>query len=144
MQRSIINKALGLFIVLLMFVSCKDEPAIEPAPVPPVDNEEQPITPGLDPALAKTIGFFADEWTERSFAQPEFVEAEVPASATVTVTVDNGTIITKIPPTAFGQNANTWMTRMVDQGDFMKHITNLHPRIIRFPAGSGSDACLWT
>jgi hypothetical protein len=139
---------LGQYIVLIvllgMQVSCKDDPGTEPEPEPPVEEEEQePIVPGQDPTISKTIGFFADGWAAKTFVKPDYMEGAVPASATVVATVNNGTILTKIPPTMFGQNANTWMTPMVDQVEFMKHITNLHPRIIRWPAGSGSDAYFW-
>lgn len=143
LSQALAVKSLLFLYVFFIIVACKDKPNVVPEPEPPGQEEEETITPGQDPALAKTIGFFADGWTAKTFAKPEFVEASAASSAPVTVTVDNGTILTKIPPTVFAQNANTWMTRMVDQVDFMKHITNLNPRVIRWPAGSGSDAYFW-
>jgi hypothetical protein len=143
-KRLLYLSSVQLIVAIVLLASCKDDPGTEPTPEPPVEEEEkEPIVPGQDPTLAKTIGFFADGWTAKTFVKPAFQEVAAPTSTTVTVTVDNGTMLTKIPPTMFAQNANTWMTRMVDQVDFMKHITNLHPRIIRWPAGSGSDAYFW-
>ncbi len=130
-----------IFLVALLF-SCKDDD-VNPEPEPVEEEQEEQIIPGQDPDLSKTIGFFADGWVAKNFEKPGFVEGTIATSTALTLTIDNGTIITKVPPTMFGQNANTWMTRMIDQSDFMKHITNLHPRVIRFPAGSGSDVYFW-
>jgi hypothetical protein len=79
----------------------------------------------------------------KNFQKPEYTETAITEATTTTVTVDAGNIITKVPTTVFGQNANTWMSPMIDQPLFMNHITKLNPRIIRFPAGSGSDVYFW-
>ena len=131
------------FILFALLISCKEDNEVTPAPTPADDDDDEVITPGVDPPTAKTIGFFLDNWTAREFAEPAFTEASTPSVTKITVTVDAGTIITKIPTTSFSQNANTWMTPMIDQPAFMNHITNLHPRVIRFPAGSGSDVYFW-
>lgn len=96
-----------------------------------------------DPPVAPTIGFFLDDWQPRSFVAPNSREGEAPAAATDTVTVFPNRIITKIPRAEFGHNANTWMTDMVSQPSFLTHVSRLHPHIIRFPAGSGSDVYFW-
>jgi hypothetical protein len=93
--------------------------------------------------VAETIGFFLDDWRPGTFVEPDSREAAVPAVATDTVTVDPSSVITKIPPTEFGHNANTWMTDMVSQPSFMDQVAHLRPHIIRFPAGSGSDIYFW-
>ena len=96
-----------------------------------------------DPPVAATIGFFLDDWRPRSFVAPPSQEAAAPAVATDTVTVFPNRVITRIPRAEFGHNANTWMTDMVSQPSFMEHVSRLHPHIIRFPAGSGSDVYFW-
>jgi hypothetical protein len=137
-----ILKSICLLICVLLLQHCKDDKGDTPTPGPG-DNNSGEIHPGQDPEMAKTIGFFLNDWSSRNFSKPQYADASIPSTTNATVTVDAGTIITKIPTTEFGQNANTWMSRMVDQPAFMKHITNLHPRVIRFPAGSGSDAYFW-
>jgi hypothetical protein len=130
-----------LLVSALIFSCSKDE--VEPDPTPEPEPDPQVITPGTDPEVAKTIGFFMDTWSPKEFATPEYTDAAIPSTTTATVTVDAGEIITKIPVTMFAQNANTWMTRMIDQPLFMKHMNNLPSRFVRFPAGSGSDVYFW-
>ncbi|MCF1716691.1 alpha-L-arabinofuranosidase [Flavihumibacter sp. RY-1] len=119
------------------------DPELEPGPGTggPVVT---PVVPVADPPLAATIGFFEQHWKPRSFTAPAYIEVTpAQASATATVTIDASKIITKIPPTVWGHNANTWMTNMVGEPLFMQHIKALQPGFIRFPAGSGSDIYFW-
>jgi hypothetical protein len=90
------------------------------------------------------MGFFLNDWKEKNFTAPSFTETPIPEASTgIVVTLDASSIITKIPLSVFGHNANTWMSPMYDQPVFLAHVTNLHPHIIRFPAGSGSDVYFW-
>jgi hypothetical protein len=58
---------------------------------------------------APTIGFFMDRWQPRTFIVPASREvddaAQLPGGAIVTIDADS--IITRIPPTAYGHKANT-------------------------------------
>jgi len=100
--------------------------------------------PAVDPPIANTIGFFLNDWSEQNFTIPAYEDASIASSAaTVFITVDASNIITKVPKTVFGQNANIWMTQMVTEPTLINHITNLHPNIIRFPGGSLSDVYFW-
>ena len=100
--------------------------------------------PPVDPAVASTIGFFLDDWSERNFGIPAFEDVLAPSSAaTVFVTIDASNIITKVPKSVFGQNANIWMTQMVTEPILMNHLTNLQSNVIRFPGGSLSDVYFW-
>ena len=115
------------------------------------------VSPGIyhaDPPVAPTIGFFLDDWQPKSFITPASQEASAVLATghlpdgrspdiTDTITVDASAVITRIPPSVFGHNANTWMTAMITEPTFMTHMTHLHPHIIRWPAGSGSDAYFW-
>ncbi len=128
----------------------------------------KPIDPPVaktDPPVAKTMGFFLDDWQPKLFTTPPYRESAAPtlapgpaaasklagdAASTVTVdaaastvTIDAREVITKIPPSEFGHNANTWMTAMVTEPLFLNHVANLRPHLIRFPAGSGSDGYFW-
>src|SRR5215469_4667924 len=100
--------------------------------------------PPVDPPVAKTIGFFLDGWTSKTFTVPAYVDTTIPVvSPPTTVTIDASTVITKIPTTVFGQNANSWMTQIVTETSLMNHLDNLQPGIIRFPGGSISDTYFW-
>lgn len=133
------KKIASAVVVLLM----AGEPRRPEAASAPVGNAQDSIAPVPGEAAAPTIGFFLDDWQPKSFAVPDHEEAPVPAKASVTLTIHADSIITRIPPSEFGQNANTWMSAMVTQPLFLQHVNNLHPHIIRFPAGSGSDVYFW-
>jgi len=125
------------------FACKKSKPVTPEPPTTPPTPVDTTIAPAVDPAIANTIGFFLDDWQPRTFTAPAYTETAISAAAGVTVTVDASDIITKIPLSEFGQNANTWMTPMVTEPIFINHTTNLKPHVIRFPAGSGSDAYFW-
>ncbi len=124
---------------LLLFASaCKKDKPVDPKP------EEEVVKPQTDPGLAATIGFFMDQWAEKSFAVPTtFTNITPPANTGVAVTVDRSDVISKVPPTLFGNNANIWMTQIVNQPVLMNHLTQNKPGFIRFPGGSISDIFFW-
>lgn len=130
------------FLVTVLLQSCKKNN--NPTEAPLVTEDTTTVKPVTDPVVAKTIGFFMDDWQAKTFTAPEYTEVTAPTDATTNiVTLDASSIITKIPRSITGHNANTWMTPMVTEPAFMNHITNLHPHIIRWPAGSGSDVYFW-
>lgn len=101
------------------------------------------ITVPIDPALAGSIGFFMSGWTQKNFTAPVYTEKTAPATASLTVTVDASTILTKISPALFGNNSNLYMSQVISEQALMSHITNLHPGIIRFPGGNLSSVFFW-
>lgn len=131
--------------LLCGLASCKKSKSTYPDPNP-VDPDPvvPPIVAVQDPAWANTIGFFQEAWKPRRFAAPTYQEVTpVQVSATTSVTIDASKIITRIPPTVWAHNANTWMTSMINEPIFMQHTKALAPGFIRFPAGSGSDIYFW-
>lgn len=96
-----------------------------------------------DPQLAASIGLFMDAWAPRNFTPPSYTEVPPPASTAYVVNVDASAVITKISPALFGNNSNPYMTQMVTEPALMGHLTNLHPRIIRFPGGNISSIYFW-
>jgi hypothetical protein len=111
-----------------------------PVVVPP--GEE--IKPQTDPALAATIGFFMNDWQPKTFITPAAANNVTPPATTgYTITVDRSEVISKISPALFGNNANTWMTQMVNQPALINHLTKNKPGYIRFPGGSISDIFFW-
>jgi hypothetical protein len=131
---------LGFSVIL--FISCSkksSDPVITTDPVTPDD----PIVAAVDPPIAPTMGLFLNEWQPKTYTAPSYTDGTIAPAAGTLVTVDASNVITKIPLTIFGHNANTWMTPMFNEPIFMNHLTNLKPNVIRFPAGSGSDCFFW-
>lgn len=136
----LIFKVVPLVFSILLSSCKKNEPD---DPTPPVIVEDTTVVPGVDPAIANTIGFFLDGWQPKTFTAPTFTESAIPAITSYNVTVDASSIITKIPLSEFGQNAVWWMGPVAGDPKFIDPVTNLHPHIIRFPGGSTSDAYFW-
>ncbi|EJL65435.1 hypothetical protein [Flavobacterium sp. CF136] len=129
-------------ILLLQLSSCskQDDNSSDPTPTP----EDPVIKPQTDPLVSNTIGFFLDNWTSKSLTSPtNYTVAAVPEVTTSTVTVDYANVITKIPSSIYGNNANLWSGKMITNTTLVNDITNLKPNIIRFPGGSISDVYFW-
>ena len=132
-------------LVLAVLCGCKKNsggggtvPDPPDPPVPPV------IKPQVDPPVAKTIGFFLDDWQPKTFGGVTSVSnITAPSTAGITVSIDRSNVLTKVPVSIFGNNANLWMTQMVTEPSLMQSITNLKPNVIRFPGGSISDVFFW-
>lgn len=127
------------FAVLVTSCSGDDEVIVAPDVVePPM------IQPQQDPELANTIGFFMDNWAPKNWEIPSSFDAEsVPTATTSTVIVDFAKVITKIPESIYGNNANLWSGEMITNVGLMTDMINLKPNIIRFPGGSISDVYFW-
>jgi hypothetical protein len=140
-----IKKHLCLLVVAtVLMAGCKKESGGNTNnPTPPVPEPPVEIKPQVDPPLAKTIGFFLDDWAPKSFTTPAFNEGTVPTTAATTVTVDYSNVLTKVPRSISGANANLWMTQIVTESALMNHLTQLKPNHIRFPGGSISDVFFW-
>ena len=96
-----------------------------------------------DHRTAPTIGFFLDSWKPKTFVVPSFNPVAAPGAATITLTIDADSTITRIPLSEFGHNIDTWVARMSTQDTLLTNVTNLKPHVIRWPAGSGSDTYFW-
>lgn len=100
------------------------------------------VTP-VDPLVDATQGFFLDTWVPKTFTAPAYIDTAKPAAAnSIFVTVDASQIITKVPASIFGHNANIWMENFTSPV-LLNHIKNVKPNIIRFPGGSLSDIFFW-
>ncbi|NIG55572.1 alpha-L-arabinofuranosidase [Chitinophaga sp. Cy-1792] len=132
-----------LLLVMAMASACGRASTPAPVTTPGNGGDTTKITTPADPATAATIGFFLNNWHPRTFTAPDYKTGTVPATTTTEVLVDASTIVSKLTPTLFGNNANPYMTQMVTQSTLMGHITNLHPGIIRFPGGNISSVYFW-
>lgn len=135
------------FLLFILFCVCGCNKNSGNAPVPdpdPVPDPPPVIKPQVDPPVANSIGFFLDGWQPKSFGGvTSFTNTTVPAGGSVTVTIDRSAVLTKVPNSIFGNNANLWMTQMVTEPSLIESITKLKPNIIRFPGGSISDVFFW-
>jgi len=139
-MKNILSPLAILMFIQLPFSSCKKTST--PAPVNPGDTVA--VKPQVDPAVASSIGFFLDDWVAKNFTVPSSTTTTtMPASATVTITVDRSNVLTKIPRSFAGNNSNIWMGQHITEPVLMNHITNSKPHIIRFPGGSISDIFFW-
>ena len=111
-----------------------------------VSDGPQAPTHSSDGPVPATIGFFMDNWRPKTFIAPPSISrpaTTTPAPATATLTIDADSVLTRILPSEFGHNAVTWMGAVTNQPTVVTNLTNLHPNIIRWPAGSGSDGYFW-
>jgi hypothetical protein len=73
-------------------------------------------------------GFFLNDFQEKNLTIPQSIEtAKTTKPITVTVVADFTNIITPVSKYLFGNNANIWMTQMVDQPALISNITKLKP-----------------
>lgn len=134
---------IGIAFIISCCYSCKKAGGGGPGPIAPDPDTTVLVVIPADPEPAATMGFFLDDWQPKNFVPPAYTETTAPVSATYTVTVDASQVITKIPRSLSGNNANLWMTQLVTAPKLVSHITQLHPHIIRFPGGSISDVFFW-
>ncbi|MCR6722568.1 MAG: alpha-L-arabinofuranosidase [Chitinophagaceae bacterium] len=88
--------------------------------------------------------FFLDDWAPLSFTTPDFtLTGPAGGTATDTVNIDLNKVITKVPKWVYGNNANPYMSQIVDQPVLLNHINKLAPRVIRFPGGNLSSLYFW-
>jgi len=134
--------ALRIFGLLLLCtsLSCKKKEQ-PPAPVEPTPVTPEKVVAVKDPEVAKTIGFFLDDWEARKFEAPAYSEKAFTGALASTVTVDASTVITKIPRSVFGNNAVWWMGNLSQQA--MADVKNLQTHVTRFPGGNSASNYFW-
>jgi hypothetical protein len=87
---------------------------------------------------------FYDDFGGRLAEVPTSVSATKTVLApTVTVTFNSTDTLRKVSRYFYGNNANGYMTQMVDQPALIDYITRLAPNIIRFPGGNNSTIFFW-
>jgi len=128
---------------LLALMACKNNSKTDVTPVK-ADTSTVKISPQTDPAIAKSTGFFLDDWESKTFTAPTYTNVAQPGvAATVTVNVDYSAVITKVPKYLFGNNTNPYMTQIVTEPVLMNNIKALSPNILRFPGGNISSVFFW-
>ena len=88
--------------------------------------------------------FYLDNWLPKSIEIPAFDSvSQTTQPATVTVTIDAGKTISKVPLSVYGHNAAAWGGKLDQNAQVVKDINNLNPQLIRWPGGSMSDNYMW-
>ncbi|MGZ3777787.1 MAG: alpha-L-arabinofuranosidase [Mucilaginibacter sp.] len=140
-----------LLFVLIMGYSCKKAPVNHnndqtgnQLPTT-TGNTPETIKKGSDPQVASEQGFFlTDSWQEKTFTTPTSTSTiSKPSVSDITVSIDLSQVVTKVSPLIFGNNANPFMGRIIDQPELMSNLSTLSPNILRFPGGSLSDVYFW-
>jgi hypothetical protein len=95
-------------------------------------------------SLQAQQGFFLDTWKPKIIQIPEHIEAVKPSQGiNLSLTIDAGDTITKIPLYVFGDNANAYTGSMSDNKKLMGYITDRKMGVLRGPSGSISDVFFW-
>ncbi|MFZ6012678.1 MAG: T9SS type A sorting domain-containing protein [Bacteroidota bacterium] len=89
-------------------------------------------------------GFFLNDFQPKPLTKPAFESVSKTSKVkTTTVTVDVENVITPVCKYLFGNNANVYMSQVVDQPALVEHIKTLSPNVIRFPGGNISSVYFW-
>lgn len=87
---------------------------------------------------------FLQDYETKYITVPSFqIQTKTSTTPTVTVVIDASDTLGKVCRYLYGNNANTYMTQMVDQTDLINYITLLSPNVIRYPGGNLSSIFFW-
>ena len=124
----------------LFFISCKKSPDNGNGNG---NNQQDSITPPHENPTAASIGFFLDDWAEKTFQTPDFDITSKPNVTNVSVNIDASDVVTRVPKYLFGNNSNPYMTQVITEPTLLNNITSLSPNVIRFPGGNISSVYFW-
>jgi hypothetical protein len=89
-------------------------------------------------------GFFLDDWEAKTIEITEYSSFTKPSSQpSAVINIDYNEEIVPVSKYLFGNNANTYMTQMVDQPVLLDYISKLSPNVLRFPGGNLSNLFFW-
>ncbi|SDD36173.1 Alpha-L-arabinofuranosidase [Mucilaginibacter pineti] len=127
-------------------LSCSKSKAEKQATTSGKDTSVIPVTvkPQTDVEIAKTQGFFLNDWAAKTFTTPTTADVTKPAaSATVTINVDYSNVLAKVSKYLFGNNTNPYMGQIVTEPTLINNLKALSPNILRFPGGNISSVYFW-
>ncbi|MBB6112908.1 hypothetical protein SAMN05421821_12428 [Mucilaginibacter lappiensis] len=140
---NIFSKYLYSLFCITALMACKNNSKNEVTPVA-TDTSTAKIIPQTDPSVAKSAGFFLDDWAPKTFSAPVYADTVKPVSnATVTINVDYSNVVAKVPKYLFGNNTNPYMSQIVTEPVLLNNIKTLSPNILRFPGGNISSVFFW-
>ncbi|MBN2200565.1 alpha-L-arabinofuranosidase [bacterium] len=93
---------------------------------------------------AEPRGFFMDGFVPRHAAVPAHVPEEPPrGKPDVTVTLHADAVTARVSPLLRGDNANTYMGRIISEPVLLGHLKTLAPAVLRYPGGNLSNQFFW-
>lgn len=91
-----------------------------------------------------TQGFFLDDFAPRKAEIPAYRQMdEVQAVPTATISIRPADTLARVSKYVYGNNANIYMSQMVDQPELLDHIRKLNPHVLRYPGGNLSNHFFW-
>lgn len=88
--------------------------------------------------------FFSGSIPAKEAAIPAYREFQPPSSVEdVSVKIQVNDTIAPVSSLIYGNNANVYMSQMVDQPQLIKYISQLNPQLIRYPGGNLSSLFFW-
>ena len=88
--------------------------------------------------------FFPESISAKQAVIPAYVEGQLSKSKpAVVVTVNYANTIAPVPRYIYGNNANVYMTQMVNEPELIQSINQLSPHILRYPGGNLSNLFFW-
>lgn len=96
--------------------------------------------------LDAQLNTFYEDWQPRHFVTPSITDLQQETSnpVTVSVNVNSSNIISQILPSHFGMSLTHFLGgSILNQTDFMSHLNQLGPTILRYPGGNGSNQFFW-
>ncbi|MBN1182772.1 MAG: alpha-L-arabinofuranosidase [Bacteroidales bacterium] len=92
----------------------------------------------------ETQGFFINDLKPKVPIIPDGIEYMFPCEeATVKISIQTANIKSKVSPYIYGNNANVYMTQMIDQDSLIERLQWLSPNILRYPGGNLSNLFFW-
>jgi hypothetical protein len=130
--------------VLMVLVACTKHSNNDDTSTNTGTTTTTTITPQTDAPIAKTTGFFLDDWAAKTFTAPLYITVAPPTgSTTATITVDYSKVTTKVSKYLFGNNTNPYMSQIVNEPVLLNNIKALAPNILRFPGGNIASVYFW-
>lgn len=89
-------------------------------------------------------GFFLNKSNRKKVERPPFTKHQLPdLPVSVSINIDYQSTDGRVSNYLYGNNANPYMSRIIDQPALMAHLKKLSPNIIRFPGGNLSNVYFW-
>jgi hypothetical protein len=97
------------------------------------------------PLFAQTsANCFLEDYFDKYTGIPAYTQLpKTTSTPNVNVSINATDTIRSVSQYIYGNNANGYMTQMVDQTALIDYITRLAPNIIRFPGGNNSSLFFW-
>ncbi len=89
--------------------------------------------------------FFLEDWEPKSIDSPlDFIEAENSSiTPNVIIFINFADTVNKVSKYNFGNNANTYTTKMWNNFLLVQNLKDLNPHVLRYPGGNLSNEFFW-